>query len=257
MASILIIDDRPLNRQFLTTLLSYQRHDLREASDGAEGLRVAREQRPDLIISDVLMPTMDGYEFVQRLRQEPEIGTTPVVFSTAHYLSRESQALAEKSGVSSIIYKPCEPQTVLDTVAAALKPRVKSEAAPPVHPEELDREHLQLMTNKLAEKTEQLREVHGKLTALIELSTELASERDPVELLNRYCSVAREVIGAKWTLVALLERDRNTIRHLGAVGLDLEDTPALRSALLKTGTFATLIKEGRGICLSDVTSTPA
>ncbi len=257
MASILIIDDRPLNRQFLTTLLSYQRHDLREASDGAEGLRVAREQRPDLIISDVLMPTMDGYEFVQRLRQEPEIGTTPVVFSTAHYLSRESQALAEKSGVSSIIYKPCEPQTVLDTVAAVLKPRVKSEAAPAVHPEELDREHLQLMTNKLAEKTEQLREVHGKLTALIELSTELASERDPVELLNRYCSVAREVIGARWTLVALLERKQKAIQHLGAVGLDLEDTPALRSALLKTGTFATLIKEGRGICLSDVTSTPA
>ena len=120
MAKILIIDDRAVNRQFLTKLLGYQHHDLREAADGAEGLRIAREQRPDLIISDVLMPTMDGYEFVRQLREDLAVGQTPVVFSTAHYLSRESQALAEKCGVASIIYKPCEPQTVLDIVSAAL-----------------------------------------------------------------------------------------------------------------------------------------
>src|ERR1051326_3240911 len=110
MAKILIIDDRPINRQFLTTLLGYQRHELREASDGAEGLRLAREFRPDLIISDVLMPTMDGYEFVLRLRKETDIGKMPVIFSTAHYLSRESQKLAKKCGVTSIIQKPSEPQ---------------------------------------------------------------------------------------------------------------------------------------------------
>src|ERR1043166_7063336 len=120
MAKSLIIDDRPLNRQFLTTLLGYQGHRLFEAGDGAEGLRVARAEHPDLIISDVLMPTMDGYEFVRRLREEPEIGQTPVVFSTAHFLSREPRARALKCGVPSIIYKPCEPQTVLDTVATAL-----------------------------------------------------------------------------------------------------------------------------------------
>jgi CheY-like chemotaxis protein len=123
MAKILIIDDRPLNRQFLTTLLGYQHHDLREASDGVEGLRAARDQRSDLIISDVLMPTMDGYEFVRRLREDPQIGQTRVIFSTAHYLSRESKALAHKCGVTSIIYKPCEPQTVLDIVAAAISNR--------------------------------------------------------------------------------------------------------------------------------------
>src|SRR2546428_13126315 len=130
MAKILIIDDRAVNRQFLTTLLGYQHHDLREASDGAEGLRLAREQRPDLIISDVLMPTMDGYEFVRQLREDPVIGKTVVVFSTAHFLSREAQALAEKCGVTSIIYKPCEPQTVLDIVATALTGQVEAEQAP-------------------------------------------------------------------------------------------------------------------------------
>lgn len=256
MAKILIVDDRSLNRQFLTTLLSYQKHELREASDGAEGLQVAREMRPDVIISDVLMPTMDGYEFVQRLREEPEIGKTPVIFSTAHYLSRESQALAMKCGVTSVIYKPCEPQAVLDVVAAALSGGAPPEAPSPPIAEELEREHLRLITNKLAEKTDELRDAHGKLTALIELSTRLAGERDPAELLDRYCSVAREVIGARWTLVVLLERSRKNVQHLGTVGLELEDTPLLRTALLETGIFKTVVSEGRTICLSDENSTP-
>jgi len=257
MAKILIIDDRAVNRQFLTTLLGYQHHDLREAADGAEGLRIAREQRPDLIISDVLMPTMDGYEFVRQLREDLAVGQTPVVFSTAHYLSRESQALAEKCGVASIIYKPCEPQTVLDIVSAALQRRVEPEPAAAPEAEEFDHEHQRLLTNKLAETTNQLRDAHGKLTALIELSTELAGERDPVELLDRYCSVAREVIGARWTLVVLLDHDRKTIQHFCMVGLDLDDSPPLRSALLETGVFKTLMNEGQTICLSDVTSIPA
>lgn len=257
MAKILIIDDRPINRQFLTTLLGYQNHQLSEASDGAEALRVARQFQPDLIISDVLMPTMDGYEFVRRLREDGKIRNTPVIFSTAHYLSRESQALAEKCGVTSILYKPSDPQVVLEIVGNALAGTVAAPMVEPPQPEEFEREHQRLLTNKLAEKTEQLRDAHGKLTALIELSTELATERDPAELLDRYCSVARKVIGASWTLVVLLDPAQKTVSHLGLIGIDLEDTPALRAALVETGIFKTLIHEARTICLSDVTSNPA
>jgi two-component system, cell cycle sensor histidine kinase and response regulator CckA len=213
MARILIIDDRPLNRQFLVTLLGYQNHELREASDGLEGLQVAREQRSDLIISDVLMPTMDGYEFVRQLRQDPDIGQTPVIFSTAHYLSSESRALANKCGVTSIIYKPCEPQAVLDVVAAALGERPPLPGTP-AQAEEFDREHLRLVTDKAAEEANKLRDAHEKLTALMELSTELAQERDPVQLLGRICAVARRIIGAKWAIVGLLERDRTTVRKI-------------------------------------------
>lgn len=256
MAKILIIDDQESNRQFLSGLLGYQKHQLLETSDGAEGLRVARAERPDLIISDVLMPTMDGYEFVRRLREDPALCGIPVVFNTAHYLSRESKALAAKSGVTSTIFKPCEPQVVLKIVEAALNG--PPEPPPPqAMPKEFDREHLELLTNKLSEKVGQVRNAHGKLEALMELSDDLARERDPIQLLIRYCSVAREIIGARWTLAALVEKKGDTIQHLAAVGFDLKDTPALRSALLETGVFKTLTKEGRTICLSDITSTPA
>lgn len=238
------------------TLLGYHHHDLREASDGLEGLRVAREQRSDLIISDVLMPTMDGYEFVRRLREEPDIGGTPVVFSTAHYLSRESRALARKCGVASVIDNPCEPQTVLDIVAAALGEQPWQGPVKLTRAEDSDREHLRLVTDKVAEKADELRNAHERYTALIELSTELAQERDPVQLLDRICMVAREIIGAKWAMVVLLEPNRTKVEHLGVAGIHLEDTPALRSALLEIGVFRTVTRDGRTICLSDVTSTP-
>ena len=61
MATILIVDDRPTNRQFLLTLLGYTAHRLLEAADGAQALEVTRAERPDLVITDILMPTMDGY----------------------------------------------------------------------------------------------------------------------------------------------------------------------------------------------------
>jgi CheY-like chemotaxis protein len=96
MATILVVDDSPTNRQYLTVLLGEAGHRLLEAADGAEGLAVVRAQRPDLVIADILMPTMDGYEFVRRLRADPAIAATPVIFFTAHHHQREAHTLAAR-----------------------------------------------------------------------------------------------------------------------------------------------------------------
>src|SRR5437016_5637075 len=108
MAKILVVDDRPTNREFLTTLLGYGGHQLLEAGDGAEALALAKAQRPDLVIADILMPTMDGYELVHQLRADPDIAQTPVIFYTAHYREQEAQALARTCGVACVLTKPAE-----------------------------------------------------------------------------------------------------------------------------------------------------
>src|SRR5690348_12091640 len=96
MAKILIVDDRCENREFLIALLTYSQHQLLEASDGADALALLRRELPDLMITDIMMPTMDGYELVRLLRSEPAIANTKVIFSTAHYLGREAQNLASE-----------------------------------------------------------------------------------------------------------------------------------------------------------------
>src|SRR2546421_29321 len=148
MATILIIDDRPTNRDFLVQLLSYRGHRTLEAADGAEGLALAGGARPDLVIADVLMPTMDGYELVRQMRADPAIECIPVIFYSAHYLERESRDLARACGVSFIITKPSEPEAILRTVDAALDQRHRVPPAPPT--EAFDREHVRLMTDKLS-----------------------------------------------------------------------------------------------------------
>ena len=84
-----------------------------EAPDGSEALAVILADRPDLIITDVLMPVMDGYELVRQLRLDPATSGIPVVFSTAHYGEREARMLALSIGVSAVLTKPVEAAEVL------------------------------------------------------------------------------------------------------------------------------------------------
>src|SRR6185503_521234 len=90
MAHILIVDDRPLNREFLVSLLGYRGHTLAEAADGVEALARVRERKPDLAIVDLLMPNMDGEEFISRLRADAATRDMPVIIYTATYRVREA-----------------------------------------------------------------------------------------------------------------------------------------------------------------------
>src|SRR6266851_3500299 len=142
MATVLIVDNRAANREFLVTLLGYHRHRLLEASDGAQALAIARVEHPDLVISEILMPTMDGYEFVRQLRADAALAATPVIFFTAHYHGPEAEKLAKDCGVAYILTKPAEPEDVLRTVAQALgQKKLPASALPP----DFDREHLQIL----------------------------------------------------------------------------------------------------------------
>jgi PAS domain S-box-containing protein len=116
MATILIVDDRPTNRQFLLALLAYGGHRLLEAADGAEALALARSEQPDLVVTDILMPTMDGYEFVRQVRADPLVAATPVIFYSATYSVPEARAMAETCGVKTVLPKPSDPQVILDAV---------------------------------------------------------------------------------------------------------------------------------------------
>ena len=95
MATILIVDDNPTNREFIMSLLGYYGHRVLEAKDGAEGLRVVHSENPDLIIADILMPTMNGFELVRKLREDPKTASTRVVFYSATFLEEETRVVAQ------------------------------------------------------------------------------------------------------------------------------------------------------------------
>jgi CheY-like chemotaxis protein len=98
MTSVLVLDDRPVDRELMTTLLGYAGHTVIEAVSGEAALELVREQRPGLIITDIMMPGMNGYEFVRRLREDPDVGGTTVIFCTATYLERGSASSRRLAG---------------------------------------------------------------------------------------------------------------------------------------------------------------
>ncbi|MGA8708936.1 MAG: EAL domain-containing protein [Steroidobacteraceae bacterium] len=203
MANILVVDDNPTNRKLLSVLLRHEGHETLEATDGEDGLAAARAERPQLVISDILMPSMDGYEFVRRLRSDPELGDIPVIFYTAHYHEREARALAQSCGVARVLVKPCPVGEILGAVERSLtgQPEMALSAAEA----DFTREHLKLLTNKLSEKATALQAANLRLQALTELNVQLASERDPQRLLDQVCRSARQLIGARTAVLAVAE----------------------------------------------------
>jgi diguanylate cyclase len=209
MIKILVVDDNATNRKLLVTLLSSEGYQTVEAADGSDGLATARRENPKLVISDILMPTMDGYEFIRRLRTEPGFAGTGVIFYTAHYHEHEARALAQQCGVQRVLVKPCPQVELLAAVEQALAP-----AAAPAQPaqveQQFDVEHLRLLTDKLSQKANELRAAIARLSALTNLNVQLASERDPRQLLQQVCVGARNLLGARYAVLAVQERGSGT-----------------------------------------------
>ncbi|NMG27920.1 two-component system response regulator [Aromatoleum evansii] len=166
MAKILVIDDHAVNRELIVALAGYEGHEALEAGDGAEGLAIVRAQRPQLVICDILMPNVDGYEFVRRLRADPEIAHTRVIFHTANYHEREVRHLAGILGVSRILVKPCDPEVIVRTIAEVLAEAAREN--PPASDAEFEREHLRVLTDKLAAKAEELERRAADLASEVE-----------------------------------------------------------------------------------------
>jgi diguanylate cyclase (GGDEF)-like protein/PAS domain S-box-containing protein len=204
VTTILVVDDNETNRKLLVTLLRFEGYLTVEAVDGHDGLVAARREKPGLVISDILMPSMDGYEFVRRIRADASISATPVIFCTAHYHEREARSLAASCQVARVLTKPCETRELLRTVAQVLEGTFAP--APELIAQDFDHEHLRLLTNKLAERAADLGAANARLAALTDLNLQLASVREPRVLLEKVCSGARDLLGARFAVLAVTER---------------------------------------------------
>jgi signal transduction histidine kinase/DNA-binding LytR/AlgR family response regulator len=174
--TILIVDDRLINRRLLLAMLIHLGHRLLEADTGVKALQIVRKEKPDLIIADILMPEMHGYEFVRKLRGDRKIADTPVVFFTARYLEEESRKLAKVCGVHHLIVKPVRWEEVDRIVNEALGTR--PHAGRPLRAGDLARKHLDLITGKLADKVSELEELN------IRLEIEMAERKRVLEQLQ-------------------------------------------------------------------------
>ena len=120
---VLLADDSPTVRALARVELEEAGYEVLEASDGSEAMKAAREQHPDVVLLDIEMPVMDGYETVQALKADPRTAGIPVVFLTGRVGSGDV-VRALKLGGHDYLRKPPEPAELLARVNAALRVKV-------------------------------------------------------------------------------------------------------------------------------------
>lgn len=116
---ILLVDDNEDNRVIFNSLLTHYSYAVLEAVNGEDGLDQAARHRPDLVLMDLTMPVMDGWEAIRRIRDTPDIADIPVVVLTAHDVAEESW---REAGFSGMMGKPCNPHQLLAVVRDFLPP---------------------------------------------------------------------------------------------------------------------------------------
>jgi len=111
---VLIVEDNQDARDFLAYFLTREGHQVIEAEDGEAGLRMALEEKPLLILTDISMPRMDGVEMIHCLRQDPEFADTKIIALTAHGSGNANDA--RRAGADVVVRKPAPPDSLTQII---------------------------------------------------------------------------------------------------------------------------------------------
>ncbi len=184
MKRILLVDDREENLYLLDTLLKSSGYAVDTAANGVEALALAQKRPPDLIVADVLMPTMDGFELCHKIKSDKRLKRSAFIFYTASYLDKRDEELALSLGVDRYLLKPQEPDVLLkvfDEVFEEHESALNAKDRP--LPEERDylKDYNQSLVRILEKKIEQLsrtqkglkKEIQTRKTAEEKLKTSL------------------------------------------------------------------------------------
>lgn len=161
--NVLIVEDSDVIRELAKITFEHYGCTVVEARDGQKGLDLARLHKPDLIISDALMPRMDGFQLLRALKTDPILNAIPFIFYSEIYTGEEEAELALSLGADAFIIKPIEPAQLWEKTCTVMKER-ETHKRKPVHTltneddEQYLREYSRIVATKLEEKVHELEE---------------------------------------------------------------------------------------------------
>lgn len=152
---ILIVEDIPYLLELMEVTLKYKGYQVITARNGEEAWGMILVDRPVLILTDILMPKLDGFAFAHKLRNDPRTADLPIIFVSATYISKEDKDFALSLGAVRFLEKPVEAEELLLTVAEVLS--TEQPALPePISRDDFYRGYEERLQSKLDEKQEQI-----------------------------------------------------------------------------------------------------
>jgi len=202
---LLIVEDVPNILDFLEVTLKFKGYEVMKARNGQEALEAIQTKRPALVITDILMPKMDGFSLVYRLRTDTATREIPVVFLSATYVAPEDKAFAMSIGATRFIEKPIDTEEFLLTIAELL-----TQGALPPPPPLQEREFFLGYRKRLEMK---LQQKNSQITRAERLLETLPAEQKPGFMALRQQSIGdREEIQTELNFIKdFLEKNNSSI----------------------------------------------
>ncbi len=168
---ILAVDDNEANQYVIKSLFTMEGFEVTLAGNGEQALKAMEKEIPDIILCDILMPVMDGYELCRSLKSNPRFKFIPFIFYTATYTDPKDQNFALSLGAEKFLLKPQDPDILLNAVKEVLsshKPEMEPKSIAEKLDEEFFKQHTDTIQRKLLGKIEELEFVNLKLKKEIE-----------------------------------------------------------------------------------------
>lgn len=268
---LLIADDVDLNLKLLRAQLESLGHEVVQASDGVEALAILERERVDGVISDILMPRMDGYRFCMELRQRPDIGHLPFVLYTSTYNSPGDRKLAESVGADAFIAKPAPTERIISALLAAAETRLTGSPVVSAisEPAPIMKQYNEVLVRKLEEKGLELARTHEGLVqinrvyaVLSEINSLIVRVADCGELFQQACRILIGTGHFSKAWIGLAEEGIAPVRILawaGAPDAFFEDLQQRLSTHVpgSSGLLAKTLRSGQPSIANDIANDPA
>jgi len=227
MAVIIIADDNKENLYLLEVLLRKNGYEIISASNGKEALDKAREIQPDMIVTDILMPVMDGFTLCREWKADERLGHIPLVFYTATYTDPKDIEFGLGLGAERFLIKPMEPGMLLETLVEVLaESRIKRPGHEDVPKEEIGtlKQYNEVLFHKLEDKVKDLESANLTLQREIEKRrmTEINLRRSEKRLCNVLSSLP---VGLAWGDAAADRIEYVNGKFTELFGYSVEDIP--------------------------------
>ena len=225
---VLITDDNPTNRKLLRVVLEAEGHLVLEADNGLSALQLLDQAQVDAVISDILMPEMDGYRLCYEIRKSAKLKTLPFIVYTASYTSPSDEKVALQFGVDKFLRKPASSEEIvksLHEVLTSAKMRARDDVQIPEEAEAM-REYNQVLVRKLEETIVDLSEANKTLAernSLAEfvaaVSTAISEANGLREMLRLCCDAMVEHLGCAFARIWTLDEKKSLLELQASSGM--------------------------------------
>ncbi|MFH1251083.1 MAG: PAS domain S-box protein [bacterium] len=176
MANILVIDDKQENRELLESFLKNNNHEIFSAANGKFALEILETTAIDLIISDILMPEVDGYMLCKKVKSDARWVNIPFIFYSATFISRQDEVFAIKLGATRFVRKPIDPDKFLEIIQEVLQSHNDGTLETTKHKfkdeKDIFRVYNERIVKKLEEKVSELEDSENRYRTLFETASE-------------------------------------------------------------------------------------